>query len=134
MSSRQNDKPSPNLGWRALEIIDGQFGGWPLKAAAAALGVPPETLRAWRERRSKPNTDHLSHLFGRLGSGFMAAVMSPFEEAHLDAREAKLDAEIASLLAEKRALAARRQGVRAVARNAGVEGVSAMAKTGGEDA
>lgn len=134
MPTRQNDKPSLNLGWRALEVIEGQFGKWPLKSAAAALGIPPETLRAWRERRSKPNTDHLSHLFGRLGSGFMAAVMSPFEQAHLDAREARIEAEITQLLAEKRALAARRQGGRAVARNAELEAVSILAKAGEEDA
>lgn len=72
---------SPNLGGRAVSVLMGQFGRWPLKMAAAEIGIPPDTWKCWKEGRSRPSTDHLSRLFSRFGAPFRCAVLAPWENA-----------------------------------------------------
>lgn len=134
MSHNKSGKPSPNLGWRAIDVLLGQFGKWTDKAAADAIGVSTETWRSWKYRKAKPGTDHLSRLFHRFGPRFMAFVTAPFDEAHLDEMEARLDREIRDLTAKKRALAARRSMGGAQAGNARVEAFQVVAPFGEEDA
>jgi hypothetical protein len=105
------------LARRAVEILEDQFGKWPLKAAASAIGVHPDTWKNWRDGTSKPNTEHLSRLFRRFGPKFIAFVTAPFEAAHLDLKAARIETEIQKLEAELEAC----KGLRAVAGGASHE-------------
>lgn len=100
MSCTNRSDPSPNIGWRAVDILVGQFGRMPDKEAAGIIGVSVDTWKTWKGRRAKPGTDHLSQLFRRFGRGFVAHVMAPFEESHLDAKQARIKAEIRELEAK----------------------------------
>lgn len=118
---------------RAVEVLLDQFGKWPIKAAAEAIGITPATWQNWRDGTSKPNTDHLSKLFGRFGPKFIAYVTAPFEDAHLDLKQARLDAQIAQLLHEKSALETNRSRVRDLATKPAVEAARLVARRRGED-
>lgn len=126
------DRGQVCLGRTAVEVLLGQFGKWPLKAAADAIGVNPETWRNWKDGTSRPNTDHLTALFKRFGPKFIAYVTAPFEESYLDLQQARIDAQIKQLLHERSALETHGSGLRDLAAASPVGALRLVAKSRGE--